>query len=300
MYKKILQDDLPLLVTGAEGFTGKFVCMELIKRGIFFKASIKPNKSKKWFLDRNIEAIETDIYKKDQLIKSLKGCKGLININSIGFGAAPIIIKSCLEVNLRRVIFISSTSIFTSLNSKSKSIRLKAEQSILQSNLDWTILRPTMIYGSKNDRNMIKLIKYIDRFLFIPIIGNGRSLQQPVFVGDLAWAIVEAFHSPKTIHKKINISGGDKKSFNEIIDIISKRSGKKIIKVYFPKSPIILLMKILENFFNFRLPIKAEQIERLNEDKNFSHSFAKKLFNYSPLNFEEGIGIEIFNYKKAK
>ena len=78
-----MEEDLPILVTGAEGFTGKFVCIELLKRGIFFKASIKPNKSKKWFLDRNIEAIETDINKKDQLIKSLKGCKGLININSI-------------------------------------------------------------------------------------------------------------------------------------------------------------------------------------------------------------------------
>ena len=156
-----------------------------------------------------------------------------------------------------------------------------------------------MIYGSKNDRNMIKLIKYIDSFLFIPIIGNGRFLQQPVFVGDLAWAIVEAFNSQKTIHKKINISGGDTITFNEIIDIISKRLGKKIFKIYFPKTPIIFIIKILENFFNLRLPIKAEQLERFNEDKNFSHSFAKKLFNYSPLNFEEGIGIEIFNYKKG-
>ena len=294
-----MKDNLPILVTGAEGFTGKFVCEELLKRGVFFKASIKPNKSKKWFVDRNIEAVETDIFKKDQLINSLKGCKGLINVTSIGFGAAPIIIKSCLEAKLKRVIFISSTSIFTSLDARSKSIRLKAEQSISQSNLDWTILRPTMIYGTKNDRNMIKLIKYIDKFLFIPIIGNGRSLQQPVFVRDLAWAIVEVFNSEKTINKKINLSGGDSKTFNEVIDIISKELGKQIFKIYFPKSPIIFFIKILENYFNFRLPIKAEQFERLNEDKNFSHSFAKKVFNYSPLNFEEGIDIEISNYKKS-
>ena len=298
MLNKFMEDDLPILVTGAEGFTGKFVCMELLKRGIIFKASIKPNNSKKWFLDRNIEVLETDIYKKEQLIKSLKGCKGLINVTSIGFGAAPIIIKSCFKAKVKRVVFISSTSIFTSLNAKSKSIRLKAEQSIFNSNLNWTILRPTMIYGAKNDRNMIKLIKYIDKSLLIPIIGNGKSLQQPVFVRDLAWSIVESFQNQNTIHKEINISGGDSLTFNKVIDIIAEGLGKKIFKLYIPKFPIICLMKILENFLNLRLPIKSEQFERLNEDKNFSYTYAKKILNYSPLNFEEGIGIEILNYKK--
>jgi len=298
MPKKIMFDDAPILVTGAEGFTGKYVCMELLKRGILFKASIKPKKSKKWFIDRKIEVIETDIYKKEDLLKSLKGCKGLINIASIGFGAAPIIIESCLEIKLKRVIFLSSTSIFTSLNAKSKFIRLKAEKSILKSNLDWTILRPTMIYGSENDRNMIKLIKYIDKFLVIPIIGSGRYIQQPVYVKDLAWSIVEAFNSQNTFHKKINISGGNSKTFNEVIDIISSKLGKKILKIYFPKFPIVFFMKLLENFLNLRLPIKAEQIERLNEHKEFPHSIAKKLLKYSPVNFEEGIEIEIDNYKK--
>ena len=48
---------LSILVTGAEGFTGKFVCKELIKRNINFTASIKPGNDKSWFLKENIRFV---------------------------------------------------------------------------------------------------------------------------------------------------------------------------------------------------------------------------------------------------
>ena len=43
-----------------------------------------------------------------------------------------------------------------------------------------------MIYGSPDDRNIIKLIKWIDKYPFIPIIGTGEFLQHPIFVEDLS------------------------------------------------------------------------------------------------------------------
>ena len=69
------------------------------------------------------------------LTKILKGNECLINIASIGFGSADKIVKSCENANIKRVIFISSTSIFTKLNSRSKNIRINAEKSIINSNL---------------------------------------------------------------------------------------------------------------------------------------------------------------------
>ena len=72
------------------------------------------------------------------------------------------------------------------MNAKSKKVRLAAENTIETSGLKYTILRPTMIYGSPRDRNMWRLIRFMRYSPIVPIFGDGNYLQQPIFVGDVA------------------------------------------------------------------------------------------------------------------
>ena len=117
----------PILVLGANGFTGKFVCLELKKRGINFVANLRPNTNVDWMLMNGISYRFADINKKDQLKKVLKDWSGILNISSIGFGNAPDVVKACEEIGVKRAVFISTTSIFTYLNTNSKKTRLEAE-----------------------------------------------------------------------------------------------------------------------------------------------------------------------------
>ena len=121
-----------VLVTGANGFTGRFVCLELQKRNINFKVIIRPGNSSKWMRDHLIDYSFGDINNIDDLLKCLNGCTSLVNVASIGFGAAPYLIKACELEEVRRVIFVSTTSIFTNLNAKSKKIRLEAAKICLK------------------------------------------------------------------------------------------------------------------------------------------------------------------------
>ncbi len=286
-----------IIVSGANGFTGRFVCKELIKREISFTVILRPGSNYKWFKENDILTFYADLNNKSQLTKVLFGSHTLINIASIGFGSAKTILNSCKDASIKRVIFISSTSLFTTLNTNSKSIRIEAERLIKKSDLNWTILRPTMIYGTPNDRNMIKLIKWIDKVPFIPIFGKGDSLQQPIFVSDLAWSIVEIINNKNTFKKSFNLSGKEPITFNQVINIISMYMGKKPLKIFLPYLIFVKVMRFFEllgiNFF-----IKSEQIKRLNEDKNFSYSKATKIFGFRPRNFSEGILNEINIYKK--
>lgn len=231
----------------------------------------------------------------DELHSQLNGCRALINVASIGFGSAKNIIKSCYKSNIERVIFISTTAIFTRLNASSKTIRLEAENDIINSKLKWTIIRPTMIYGSPKDRNMIKLIKWIDNMPIIPIFGNGKSLQQPVNVKDVAWSLVKIIDKKSTYYRSFNISGKEPLTFTQIVDIIEKMLNKSIIKIYLSKNITLLFIGLLERL-RIKFPIKSEQVHRLNENKDFIHEKAKRAFNYNPLSFEEGINIEIESY----
>src|SRR5215211_113454 len=102
----------------------------------------------------------------------MQGADALINIVSLGFGHADSILRAAKEAGIQRAIFISTTAIFTQLNAKSKSIRMDAERLIKSSGLAYTILRPTMIYGSDHDRNMWRLIQFMRYSSIVPIFGD--------------------------------------------------------------------------------------------------------------------------------
>ena len=291
-YKKII-------ISGANGFTGRFVCRELKSRGIIFSVILRPGTCTKWMIKNNIQFYFADLNSIGDLTKILIGNECLINIASIGFGLADKLVKSCKNANIKRVIFISSTSIFTKLDSKSKKIRINAEKSIVNSNLNWTIFRPTMIFGSPKDRNMIKLIKWIDKVPFFPVFGLGNNFQQPIYVKDLAWSIAEIIEKKKTFNRIFNLSGAKPLPFREIIKIISIYLGKKPLMLFLP----YLFFSKLLNFFEFlglKIFIKSEQIMRLNEDKIFPHVEAKNVFGYEPTEFKKAILQEIKIYKSEK
>ena len=248
-------------------------------------------------IDNHIKIRYSNINNSEELSKALQGCEILLNIASLGFGASESILSACEKNKIKRAVFISSTSIFTHLNSISKKTRTDAEEKVQSSKLCWTILRPTMIYGSPSDRNIIKLIKWIDKIRILPIFGNGCSLQKPVHVKDVAWSVVKVINTKSTFYRSFNISGANPYTFNQVINFTATALRKKVIKLYLPSKFFELLLKCLE-YLGIYLPIKSEQIKRLNENKNFSNKEAREAFNFKPIDFEKGIQEEVELYKK--
>jgi nucleoside-diphosphate-sugar epimerase len=278
-----------LIVTGATGFTGRFVVQELLKRGIKFDCLVRSHSKAEELNSQGINTAIADLGDFDSLLKVLPGYKKIINIASIGFGNAPIIIKACETSEINRAVFVSTTAIFTTLAAQTKSVRQAAEKTIISSNLNYTILRPTMIYGTPDDRNMIKLLRLIQKSPIIPVLGTGEALQQPVHVRDVAWAICEVLDLSSTYKKEYNISGGQVLTFNEVIQIASEKLGKSPLLLHLPKNISIGMVQIL-NTLRVKSPVTVEQILRLNEPKAFDHDNAKKDFCYEPRDFERGIG----------
>jgi len=283
---------LKILVTGATGFTGSYVVPLLLEKGFSVRCLVRALSDKSRLPSDVVEWAVGDIADLQSLKRAMEGADILVNLASIGFGHAPNIIQAAVSSRVKRAVFISTTATFTTLNAPSKKIRLDAEAAIRKSPLAYTILRPTMIYGSSRDRNMSRLIRYLKRHRLIPIFGSGEYLQQPVYVQDVARAVVSSLHSEETIGKAYNIPGAEAVSYNRIIDKISRILGRKIQKIHLPAAPAVGALKMAE-YVRLKLPLKSEQILRLNEDKAFSYEDAYRDFQYIPLKFDEGIGREI-------
>lgn len=289
---------MTIAVSGANGFTGRFVCAELQRRQLPFIALLRPGSETDWIDANQIPVRFADLNHTEQLAKQLTGCSALVNVASIGFGAAPSILEACRSAGVRRAVFVSTTAIFTQLNAVSKVVRQAAEAAITSSSLDTTILRPTMIYGTPGDRNMIRLVRWLDRWPVLPVFGNGRSLQQPVHVLDVAWAVVQSLEVTATIGRQFNISGAAALTFNDVVRLTAQALDRRVQRFHIPVQPIVAALQALE-LLGIILPIKAEQVLRLNEDKSFSHAEAAEVFGYAPMTFEQGIRLEVALFRSG-
>ena len=285
---------MKVFVTGGTGFTGSQVVPLLLKHGYEVRCLFRPGSDRAVPLrgQPEIEWALGDVSDSQSLIASMQGTEALINIASLGFGHADLILRAAKEAGIQRAVFVSTTAIFTQLNAASKKVRLAAEQAIEASGLKYTVLRPTMIYGSPRDRNMWRLIRFMRYSPIVPVFGDGNYLQQPIYVGDGAQALVSCLCNDQTIGKSYNIAGKAPLTYNEVIDTIARQMNKRVWKVHVPSVPIVSLLKLFERL-KMPFPIKAEQVLRLNENKDFSYAEAERDFQFHPVSFEEGIKLEL-------
>ncbi len=283
---------MKVFLIGATGFTGRYVLDLLLEKGYKVTCLVRKTSVISGIAEKNIKIRYGDISDFNSLVFAAKNNDALIYVAHLSEGFAFNIIECCKKVGINRLIFTSSTGIFTNLKPAIKEVKLEAERLIKESGLQYTIIRPTMIYGTKRDRNMCKLIEFIRKFRAIPIIGDGKFLQQPVYVENLAQSYLLSLNSPNSIYQEYNIAGGKPTTYNEIIDITARMLNKKIFKIHVPLKLCIFLLSCYEKLFKHPRLTK-EQALRLNENKEFSIEKAKKELGYTALTFEEGMEKEL-------
>jgi len=137
------------------------------------------------------------------------------------------ILSKVITPSLQRIIAFSSTSVMTKLDTEVAIEReilrnlAEAEQRIIatceQHRIGWTILRPTLIYKEGHDINITPLSRLIRRFRFMPLVGGGTGLRQPVHAEDLAIGAIAAAGSPAAANKIYCLPGGETLSYREMI-----------------------------------------------------------------------------------
>ena len=283
---------MDILLTGATKFLGEHVCRELLSRDLNFDCLVRPSSNTQTLRNLGASLVQGDLSKPESLKRVLQNYDTVLNIPNLAQLPAAALVKAYDEAGIKRAVFVSSTGIFTALDARTKPLRLAAEKSIRESHLTYTILRPTMIYGTPEDENIIKLLRLCQRLPVVPIVGSGEALQQPVHVEDVAWAVVEVLDRPETHHQSYNIGGGQTLSYNELVKSAKRALGKAPRVVHIPSRPAALAAKVAKRT-GLPSPVSEEQILRLAEDKAYSLQEAQTDFGYQPRPFDEGVKREV-------
>ena len=208
-----------LLVTGATSHTGKIFLKRLHNESYSRKIRciVRKNSKVDWLKELNlkIELFQGDLNNIESIAESFNNVDTVFNIAGIHF-SLPLI-QLGIRKNVEWFICVHTTGIYSKFKSASNEYK-NIENSISKFSDLITIIRPTMIYGSEEDKNMWKLINYLDNSYVFPIFGSGKNLFQPIFAKDLANAYYDVLMSKnKVIGRSYNLSGGSEISYNSIL-----------------------------------------------------------------------------------
>ena len=198
-----------------------------------------------------------------------------------------------IHPQLKRVVAFSSTSVITKQDTEVASERVMikklaaAEQQIAaiceQRGIGWTILRPTLIYAEGRDTNITPLSRLIRKFGFMPLVGGGPGLRQPVHAEDLAVAAIAAAKSDAAINKFYSLPGLETMTYREMIGRVF--DGLGLPRRFVPVPPWLWRMsfaaaKPLYPSANVAMGI------RMMKDMTFDSVPAKKDIGWSPRAFK--------------
>jgi uncharacterized protein YbjT (DUF2867 family) len=281
-----------LMITGGSGFLGGYVLREAAERGHEVVALARSQTAARAVTALGGRPVLGDLSDARSLVDAFTtgACDALVNLASLGFGHASVIIGSAERAGIKRVVFVSTTAVTTTLPASSKRVRLAAEQSIRESALDWTILRPTMIYGDPGDRNLSRLLPLLRRTPVLPVPG-ARHLQQPVHAADVADAVLTAAARQEAALHTYDVAGPEPLTFAELLHTAARAVASRTRFVPVPVTPIIAAARGYE-LLSRNPRIRAEQVRRLAEDKAFPIDDARRDLGYAPRSFAEGIRAE--------
>ena len=235
-------------VLGGNGFLGKYVVNILLNKGYYVKIiSRTATLSKKKFTiykPGQYKLVNCDIKNFSKLQAELEGTNYIINLigllinqknnsfNEVHKLAVKNIVSICKELNIKKLLHVSA--IGADKNSKSDYSRTKfLGEEAVKGFKNHCILRPSIIYGDED--NFINLFAKIAKISpFLPLIGGGNNLFQPIWVQDVANIIVNTLEN-NIKGKVLEIGGEEVFSFKEILEIILEELelNRKLITVPF-------------------------------------------------------------------
>ncbi len=201
------------------------------------------------------------------------------------------LIDACIGQGVKKILYISSLAASLDGGGYARS-KLEAEECVKASGLRWVILRPAEIYGQRADDSINRLIRWIQRYPCVPVVGEGKSKLSPVYIDDVVSAMAQSIFDEKLENETLVLGGPEELTYNELVDRIAASFGVSRFKLHLPAGMVKFAATVLSN-----LGIKIlvpDQIPRLLCDKAHGIELTREKLNYSPRSLEDGMKINFF------
>src|SRR5215212_2950419 len=286
---------MKILLTGATGLLGGGLLELLLAEGHEVRCLVRPDSPNVSRLDGlGVEIFRGDAGDEADLRGALGGTEAFLHV--AGIEHSPAVVGAARRSGVGRLVVVGSTSAHSAYAFRSGP-KLKMEEVVRSSGLLWTIVRPTMIYGSERDKNIHRLLRFLDRWPVFPMFGPGTNLWQPVYHRDCARGILETLKRPETVHQIYDLPGAAPLTYQELVRMAAAALGSRPRIVNVPIEPVRRTLAATERL-RLPLPIDSGQVTRLREDKAYPYEDARRDLDYAPRPFREGVALVVTRLRK--
>ncbi len=290
-----------ILVTGSTGFVGRHILEALRETDHKVKVLIRDQNSfaKLPFTEglsiyygdvTNYETLKEPFDDTDTVIHLVGIIREFprdgISFEKLHHRATANIVSAAKEAGVKRIIFMSANGANENGVTKYQTTKKAAEQEVIDSGIDWTIFRPSVIFGDSDGLMEFtsELANVIATAPVMPIFGDGLYKLDPVAVEDVAQAFVKSIDEPKAIGATFHLGGGAPLTFYEIVQTIGKALGRTRTRtVNVPFGLIKPAAALLGNIKNF--PVTTDQLAMLQQGNVCPEHEWRGLFGIEPKAF---------------
>ena len=269
---------LRVFVTGATGFVGHALVQRLCAGGHMVRCLVRRGSETALRGQGAIERIEGDILARSSLEEGMAGCDAVIHLVGIireqrGSGVTfervhvegtSQVLQAATAVGIRRYLHMSALGTRPGATSTYHRTKWTAEEAVRNSGLEWTIFRPSIIYGH-GDGFVTMLASMVRRMPAVVVIGSGRQRLQPIPVDQVAAGFAGALDLPTTIKQTYEVGGPEPVTMIELLDLIGRALGRRrVLKIHVPVGAVSPFVRLLHPLPGF--PVTPDQLVMLGED----------------------------------
>ena len=224
-------------VIGGSGFVGRHLCQQLAAQGYRVRVPTRDReRAKALILLPTVDVVVTDVQDPAALAAVIRGCDAVINLVGVlhdargkrGFAAAHVelarkVVAACHANNVRRLLQMSALA--AAMDAPSAYLRSKgeAERIVLESGLDVTVFRPSVIFGP--DDSFLNMFAGLARVLPVIALASPGARFQPVYVDDVAAAFVRALADGTTFGRRYELCGPQRYTLRELVAYVARITG---------------------------------------------------------------------------
>lgn len=270
-----------IFMTGASGFLGQYVLRALVNDDRVQKIYCLVHKTEPALKDEriikikgNIEdlgAVRMEKRTKDQIDICIvlagvtdnrhADVRSVWKVNYEGVVSA---ISFCKENRIHKICFISSVNVNLQKKCDYAKSKLLAEKAVKESGLQYLIIRPALIFGADCKAGLKVIMDFISKYRIVPVFGDGRKLEQPIWVGECA-SYISYYLMANNWNRTIELYGRDAMTYNQMCYLIAKAMRKKVKLLHIPVWICVCGLRVLKAA-HIRFPVSIEQIYHIDSD----------------------------------
>jgi NADH dehydrogenase len=298
-----------VLLTGASGFVGSHVAPALVAGGHRVVALARSGRAGERVVGRlgpddraAVEVRRGDVTDLESLVGAMAGVDAVVHLAAIPRdrdGGASLrlvntegtrnVVVAMGRAGVRRIVHMGAMGVTDDPRLHYASSKAKAEAIVAGSELDWTILKPSLQWGERD--GFFNLLAGLVRMSpgLLPVPGRGESRFQPIAVTDVARITATALGRPESVHRVHEIGGPRTWTYREMAREVVDALGTRRLIVPMPM-PLIALVARTSEALRLPFPVATDQLRQLRLDNIGPLDEVERSFGFVPADMAGNLG----------